>query len=69
MKTERRKAYEKRRNIWRHNVKRSINFGVSVPDVPKVKGWIKQVWSGSYTEVKPGWFTRFINFIKRMFNK
>jgi hypothetical protein len=76
-------VYEKRHNIWRHNVPRRINFNRCVPDwfkdlnsliKPKKKN--KQTFNktkattylSNPTYLKPSWISRLIKFIKRLFH-
>lgn len=71
-------SYEKRRNMWRCNVPKSITRFQRVPawfmgmdSLKKLeikKNWIKKLLKKSeIKEVKPNWFSRFVTFIKMIF--
>lgn len=75
MKTEIKKAYEKRHNIWRCNVPKKISKFHRVPDwfkdmtSIKVKTNISKLLKkmSRPKEVKPSLFSRLVAYIKRIF--
>lgn len=77
MKTENRKEYEKRSNIWRHNVPKKISRFISVPDwffnmdsLKVGKTSISKLLKSKkmeYKEVKKNWFLILIDFVKKIF--